>query len=63
MSERRLTRSIVPRAIEARGTICIVVLTSALRYHRRMKLLFLGDLVGRAGRTAVIEALPGLRVD
>lgn len=28
-----------------------------------MKLLFLGDLVGRAGRTAVIEALPGLRRD
>lgn len=26
-----------------------------------MKLLFLGDLVGRAGRTAVIEALPELR--
>ncbi|MEM7546833.1 MAG: TIGR00282 family metallophosphoesterase [Pseudomonadota bacterium] len=26
-----------------------------------MKLLFLGDLVGRPGRTAVIEALPGLR--
>ncbi len=28
-----------------------------------MKLLFLGDLVGRAGRTAVIEALPRLRAD
>lgn len=28
-----------------------------------MKLLFLGDLVGRAGRSAVIEALPGLRAD
>ena len=28
-----------------------------------MKLLFLGDLVGRAGRTAVIEALPALRED
>ncbi|MBY8975164.1 YmdB family metallophosphoesterase [Rhodobacteraceae bacterium NNCM2] len=28
-----------------------------------MKILFLGDLVGRAGRTAVIEALPGLRAD
>ncbi|ADZ69342.1 TIGR00282 family metallophosphoesterase [Polymorphum gilvum] len=28
-----------------------------------MKLLFLGDLVGRAGRTAVIEALPGLVAD
>ena len=27
----------------------------------RMRLLFLGDLVGRAGRTAVIEALPDLR--
>lgn len=26
-----------------------------------MRLLFLGDLVGRAGRNAVIEALPGLR--
>lgn len=26
-----------------------------------MRLLFLGDLVGRAGRGAVIEALPGLR--
>ncbi|XSG83434.1 MAG: TIGR00282 family metallophosphoesterase [Methyloligella sp. ZOD6] len=26
-----------------------------------MRLLFLGDLVGRSGRTAVIEALPGLR--
>jgi len=26
-----------------------------------MQLLFLGDLVGRAGRTAAIEALPGLR--
>jgi metallophosphoesterase (TIGR00282 family) len=26
-----------------------------------MKLLFLGDIVGRAGRSAVIEALPGLR--
>ena len=28
-----------------------------------MRLLFLGDLVGRAGRTAVIEALPKLRAD
>jgi metallophosphoesterase (TIGR00282 family) len=28
-----------------------------------MRLLFLGDLVGRAGRNAVIEALPGLRDD
>ncbi len=28
-----------------------------------MRLLFLGDLVGRGGRTAVIEALPGLRSD
>ena len=28
-----------------------------------MRLLFLGDLVGRAGRGAVIEALPGLRRD
>lgn len=28
-----------------------------------MKLLFLGDLVGRAGRNAVIEALPKLRAD
>lgn len=28
-----------------------------------MRLLFLGDLVGRAGRTAVIEALPRLRAD
>ncbi|MEM1275072.1 MAG: TIGR00282 family metallophosphoesterase [Pseudomonadota bacterium] len=28
-----------------------------------MRLLFLGDLVGRAGRSAVIEALPGLRQD
>lgn len=28
-----------------------------------MRLLFLGDLVGRTGRTAVIEALPGLRRD
>ena len=26
-----------------------------------MRLLFLGDLVGRSGRTAAIEALPGLR--
>ncbi len=26
-----------------------------------MKLLFLGDIVGRAGRNAVIEGLPGLR--
>lgn len=26
-----------------------------------MRLLFLGDVMGRAGRTAVIEALPGLR--
>ena len=26
-----------------------------------MKLLFLGDVVGRSGRSAVIEALPGLR--
>src|ERR671926_1865460 len=26
-----------------------------------MRLLFLGDIVGRAGRTAVIERLPGLR--
>ena len=26
-----------------------------------MKLLFLGDIVGRAGRRAVIDALPGLR--
>ena len=28
-----------------------------------MKLLFLGDVVGRAGRSAVIEALPRLRAD
>lgn len=28
-----------------------------------MRLLFLGDLVGRAGRTAVIEALPRLRTE
>ena len=28
-----------------------------------MRLLFLGDIVGRAGRTAVIEQLPGLRAD
>ncbi len=28
-----------------------------------MRLLFLGDLVGRAGRTAAIEALPRLRAD
>jgi hypothetical protein len=27
----------------------------------RMRMLFLGDLVGRGGRTAVIDALPGLR--
>jgi 2',3'-cyclic-nucleotide 2'-phosphodiesterase len=27
-----------------------------------MRILFLGDLVGRSGRTAVIEALPGLRM-
>ena len=26
-----------------------------------MRLLFLGDVVGRSGRTAVIERLPGLR--
>ncbi|MET0688234.1 MAG: YmdB family metallophosphoesterase, partial [Methyloceanibacter sp.] len=26
-----------------------------------MRLLFLGDLVGRSGRVAVVEALPGLR--
>ena len=26
-----------------------------------MRLLFLGDVVGRAGRNAVVEALPGLR--
>ncbi|MGZ5890446.1 MAG: YmdB family metallophosphoesterase, partial [Hyphomicrobium sp.] len=26
-----------------------------------MRLLFLGDIVGRPGRQAVIEALPGLR--
>ena len=28
-----------------------------------MRLLFLGDVVGRAGRNAVFEALPGLRAD
>jgi 2',3'-cyclic-nucleotide 2'-phosphodiesterase len=28
-----------------------------------MKLLFLGDVMGRAGRTAVTERLPGLRAD
>lgn len=28
-----------------------------------MKLLFLGDVMGRAGRSAVIDALPGLRAD
>ncbi|NIP74687.1 MAG: metallophosphoesterase, partial [Xanthomonadales bacterium] len=28
-----------------------------------MRLLFLGDVVGRAGRNAVIGALPGLRAD
>ena len=28
-----------------------------------MKLLYLGDLVGRAGRTAVVESLPQLRRD
>ena len=26
-----------------------------------MRILFLGDVVGRSGRTAVIETLPGLR--
>ena len=26
-----------------------------------MKILFLGDVVGRSGRTAIIEKLPGLR--
>ena len=26
-----------------------------------MRLLFLGDVVGRSGRTAIIERLPGLR--
>ena len=26
-----------------------------------MRILFLGDVVGRAGRDAVVEALPGLR--
>ena len=26
-----------------------------------MRLLFLGDIVGRAGRKAVVDALPGLR--
>ncbi|MEL7462660.1 MAG: TIGR00282 family metallophosphoesterase [Pseudomonadota bacterium] len=28
-----------------------------------MKIMFLGDVMGRAGRTAVIDALPGLRAD
>ena len=28
-----------------------------------MKILFLGDIVGRTGRTAVIDALPDLRAD
>ena len=28
-----------------------------------MKLLYLGDVMGRAGRTAVAERLPGLRAD
>ncbi|MEM7239949.1 MAG: YmdB family metallophosphoesterase, partial [Pseudomonadota bacterium] len=28
-----------------------------------MKLLFLGDIVGRSGRTAVVDALPDLRRD
>src|ERR1700754_4374722 len=28
-----------------------------------MRLLFLGDIVGRTGRNAVIERLPGLRAD
>ena len=28
-----------------------------------MKLLFLGDVMGRAGRAAIIERLPGLRAD
>lgn len=28
-----------------------------------MRLLFLGDIVGRTGRNAVIERLPGLRED
>ena len=26
-----------------------------------MRLLFLGDIVGRTGRKAVVDALPGLR--
>ena len=26
-----------------------------------MRVLFLGDVVGRSGRTALIESLPGLR--
>lgn len=30
-------------------------------WRRLMRLLFLGDIVGRSGRKAVIEALPGLR--
>ena len=31
------------------------------RTAERMRVLFLGDLVGRSGRNAVIEALPNLR--
>jgi len=32
-------------------------------YARRMRLLFLGDVMGRAGRAAVIDRLPALRRD
>ena len=35
-------------------------LLSPGRYGFRMRLLFLGDVVGRAGRKAVVESLPDL---
>ena len=40
-----------------------LVPNTARGYAARMRLLFLGDVMGRAGRAAVIDRLPGLRRD
>ncbi|APG47548.1 metallophosphoesterase family protein [Phaeobacter porticola] len=40
-----------------------LVLSPATAYHARMRLLFLGDVMGRAGRKAISENLPQMRKD
>ena len=49
------------RPVRARSSALALALRG--HYAGRMKLLFLGDVMGRAGRAAVAARLPGLRAD